>query len=218
MVLDIINQRASIRDFSDKKIPEDEIKQILEAARLSPSWMNVQPWHFICVENEESKKALSTLANGQKQVEKASHLILILADQDAWEKERFQKVLKKRPEMTDERLELIFKTPGLYPKLRGEEMVLTRTIEQCTYAAAYITLQAKSQGIDSCIIGAFGNELTLFNPELYKEIKEKLNIPKNSFIATIIALGYSKEGSKTPQKIRKDFDEVISKEIYGTKF
>ena len=180
--------------------------------------MNVQPWHFISIEKEESKELLSQLANGQKQILQASHLILILGDNNAWEKERFQKVLKKRPDMTDEKLEYIFKTPGLYPKLRGEEMVLVRTIEQCTYAAAYMTLQAKSAGIDSCIIGAFGNELTLFNPELYKEIKQKLQIPENNFIATIIALGYSKDNAKTLTKIRKDFDEVVSKEVYGNKY
>ncbi len=218
MVLDIIKERTSIRDFSDKKIPETDIQEVLEAARLAPSWMNVQPWHFICIENKESKELLSSLANGQKQVAQASHLILILADKNAWEKERFQKILKKRPGMTDERLESIFNNPGLYPKLKGEEMVLVRTIEQCTYAASHITLQAKALGIDSCIIGAFGNELTLFNPELYKEIKEKLNIPENNYIATIIALGYAKDNSTAPVKIRKNFDEVISKEVYGNKY
>ena len=33
MIIDVIKKRSSIRDFSDEKISEDEIKKILEAAR-----------------------------------------------------------------------------------------------------------------------------------------------------------------------------------------
>lgn len=218
MVLDIISQRASIRDFSDKKIPEEHIKEILEAARLAPSWMNVQPWHFISVSNNDTKKLLSTLANGQKQIIEASHAILVVADMTDWNQNRFSKILKMREEMTDEKLDYIFNTPGLYPKLRGEEMLLVRTVEQCAYATGYITLQAKALGIDSCIIGAFGNELTNFNPEISKEVKEKLNLSENKFITTIIALGYKKETAKSPNKIRKEFNEIVSKETYGNKY
>lgn len=218
MVLDIISQRSSVRDFSDKKIPEKDIKEILEAARLAPSWMNVQPWHFISVTNKENKALIASLANGQKQINEASHLILVLADTSAWDKDRFSKILKMREGMTDDRLEYIFDTPGLYPKLRGEEMLLLRTIEQTTYATSYMTLQAKALGIDSCIIGAFGNELTTFNPELSKEVKEKLNIPQNNYVVGILALGYKKATAKTPNKIRKDFNEIVSKETYGNKY
>ncbi len=218
MLLDIIKQRSSVRNFSEKTISGDEIKEILEAARLAPSWMNVQPWHFIAVTDPQTKSDLSNLANGQKQVAQASHVILIIADLNAWNKDRFSKILKMREGMTEERLEYIFNNSGLYPKLRGEDMVVTRTIEQCTYAIDHIILQSKHLGIDSCIIGAFGNELTLFNPELYKEIKEKLELPENNFIAAMVALGYKKQDTTVPSKIRKDFDEVISKEVYGNKF
>lgn len=218
MVLDIISQRASIRDFSDKQIPEEDIKEILEAARLAPSWMNVQPWHFISVTNKESKELIASLANGQKQINEASHIILVLADTSAWNKDKFSKILKMRNGMTEDRLEYIFDTPGLYPKLRGEEMLLLRTIEQTTYATGYMTLQAKALGIDSCIIGAFGNELTTFNPEISIKAKEKLNIPENNYIVAILALGYKKENAKVPNKIRKDFNEIVSKETYNEKY
>lgn len=218
MVLDIISQRASVRDFSDKKIIEEDIKEILEAGRLAPSWMNVQPWHFISISEKENKNLISSLANNQKQVKESSHLILLLADTGAWDKNEFSKILKMREGMTEERLESIFSNPGLYPKLRGEEMILLRTIEQCTYAMAYMTLQAKALGIDSCIIGAFGNELTNFNPEISKEVKEKLNIPQNNYIVGILALGYKKETANIPNKIRKDFNEVVSKENYNEKY
>ena len=45
--------RQCVRQYSDKKISNEEIEEILEAGRLAPSWMNVQPWKFIVVEDEE---------------------------------------------------------------------------------------------------------------------------------------------------------------------
>lgn len=218
MVLDVISQRASIREFSEKKIPESDIIEILEAGRLAPSWMNVQPWHFISVSEKENKDLIATLANNQKQINEASHIILVIADMEAWNKDRFSKILKMREGMTDDRIEFIFNTPGLYPKLGGKEMLLLRTMEQCTYAMAYMTLQAKALNIDSSIIGAFGNELTEFNPELSEEVKTKLEIPQGNYIVGILALGYKKETTKVPNKLRKDFNEVVSKERYNNKY
>jgi len=47
-----IVERRSIRRFTDYYVSDDEIKQILEAARMAPSWANVQPWEFIVVRDK----------------------------------------------------------------------------------------------------------------------------------------------------------------------
>lgn len=44
-----IVERRSIRRFTDYHVTDEEIVQILEAARMAPSWANVQPWEFIVV-------------------------------------------------------------------------------------------------------------------------------------------------------------------------
>ena len=46
MLLDIINQRSSVRKYSDNEPSIDDIKYVLEAGRLAPSWVNVQPDSF----------------------------------------------------------------------------------------------------------------------------------------------------------------------------
>ena len=78
-------------------------------------------------------------------------------------------------------------------------------------------LEAESLGIKSCIIGALGNEITGVEPEIYKEVKAKLGLDENRIISTIITLGYETEQSET-NKIRKDFDTVVSLEKLGDKF
>jgi len=46
-LLQKILQRRSVRSFQDKDIPEDYFAAILEAARLAPSAVNLQPWSFV---------------------------------------------------------------------------------------------------------------------------------------------------------------------------
>jgi nitroreductase len=40
-------------------VPKETLEKLLEAARLSPSSKNIQPWHFIVVTDTEKRKALS---------------------------------------------------------------------------------------------------------------------------------------------------------------
>jgi len=47
--MDVVRKRRSIRRFKPDPVPEKEIKYILEAARLAPSWANTQCWHFVVV-------------------------------------------------------------------------------------------------------------------------------------------------------------------------
>lgn len=47
MLHELIEKRYSTRAFSDKKIDEEKIIALFEAARWSPSSMNEQPWRFI---------------------------------------------------------------------------------------------------------------------------------------------------------------------------
>jgi nitroreductase len=54
-----IQERKSIRAYQDKPIPREKIEKILEAGRLAPSAVNLEPWHFITVTGAEKRKALS---------------------------------------------------------------------------------------------------------------------------------------------------------------
>lgn len=40
----VLNGRASVRGFLDRAVPDDVIASIAEAAQLTPSWCNTQPW------------------------------------------------------------------------------------------------------------------------------------------------------------------------------
>jgi nitroreductase len=58
-VFEAIQKRKSIRAYETTPVPEETVKKILEAARLAPSAINFQPWHFIVVTGSERRKDLS---------------------------------------------------------------------------------------------------------------------------------------------------------------
>ena len=58
-LVNIIFERRSIRRYRKDPVPEDVLRNILEAGRLAPSADNAQPWHFIVVTDSKSKEALS---------------------------------------------------------------------------------------------------------------------------------------------------------------
>ena len=166
MLLDLIKNRKSVREYTEQIISREDLTKILEAGYYAPSWMNVQPWKFIVVENQETKDLLCELSSNQPHVKNAAALIVCVADKNGWSKEEFGAVLAARG-IGEQGREKIFNIPMFYPVLLGEDKVLMRTVEQVTYAVSYMMLEAKDLGIDSCIIGALQNSATVIkNPEL----------------------------------------------------
>ena len=208
MLLDLIKNRKSVREYTEQKISKEDLTKILEAGYYAPSWMNSQPWKFIAVENQQTKDLLCELSGHQPHVKNAAALIVCVADKNGWSKEVFGEVLASRG-IGEEGREKIFAIPMFYPPLLGKDKVLMRSVEQVTYAVSYMMLTAKELGIDSCIIGAIQNEATVIkNPELVQKVNETLNLSKEDVIITIITLGYAKEETPTVKQ-RKDFNKIV---------
>ncbi|MEP7170597.1 MAG: nitroreductase family protein [Bacteroidota bacterium] len=65
-----MNTRRTVRDFSDKQIPENIIEKIILTASTAPSGAHKQPWTFCVVKNPEIKKQIRQAA---EQEEKESY-------------------------------------------------------------------------------------------------------------------------------------------------
>ena len=212
---------ASIRRYEPRPIPNDVLKRILDAARRAPSWANVQPWHFIAVKDKAMKSKLRQLAVGQRFIESADAVIVCCGDRSAWSKEQRIRQMKALSEalgqsFDEDRIKRSLDDPAYNPLLRGEDVLVARLYEQLSLAIAFMILQAKHEGVGSCIIGAFANEVTAINRELYTEVCSSLGIPKDAMILTLVTLGYPAEDPKP--RPRKAFDEVVSLERYKNPF
>jgi len=67
-----IRTRRSIRRYKRKDIPENVLKEILEAARLAPTAANRQAWEMIVVKDPRLKAELVPICKNQKFVEDCS--------------------------------------------------------------------------------------------------------------------------------------------------
>ena len=124
-VLEIITNRRSIRTYKKQELTQATIEKLLEAARWAPSAGNVQPWEFVVVGSQEMKQQLSAAAYGQKDIEEASIVLVVCADE-------------KRAEDSY--------------GLRGKTLYC---IQDTAAAIQNILLEAHSLGLGSCWIGAF---------------------------------------------------------------
>lgn len=78
-----IFKRRSVRRFTEDAVTDEELKQIFESVRWSPSWANTQVWEFIVVRDRELiEKVTGTYADKNPATKcslSASALIVICA-------------------------------------------------------------------------------------------------------------------------------------------
>jgi nitroreductase len=73
----------AVREFDDRELPEDVARRIVEAAYLSASASNVQPWHFILVRDRALLRKLGSLVRTGPYIANAAAAVIV-----AYEKEK----------------------------------------------------------------------------------------------------------------------------------
>lgn len=63
-MLSAIQNRRSIRRFSDRPVPRELVEEVLLAGTQAPSSKNRQPWRFIVAAGEEKERLLTAMARG----------------------------------------------------------------------------------------------------------------------------------------------------------
>ena len=124
-VLEAIKERRSVRAFTDNKVSDEDIKQLLEAARWAPSAGNTQPLELVIVKAAVTKQKLSEAALNQSLIQQASIVIVVCAD--------------------------VTRSSRGYG-IRGE---LLYSIQDTAAATENILLAAQELGLTTCWIGAF---------------------------------------------------------------
>lgn len=156
-----------LKRFATKKfdpmnqISDEDLAYILEAARLSCSSANTQPWFITVVTNQELRSKLRDASFGQSQVTDASHLLVLSSMKDPMVR------IKKTAS-------LIEGTAGSQAAEGYKKMVtgwIPATPEgvfgwlkpQVYLALQAMILAAAEKGIDSCPMEGF-------NPQVYAEL------------------------------------------------
>lgn len=62
----LMKRRRSIRNFSDRAVPREIIESCLLTAGTAPNGANLQPWHFVVVEDPEVKRKIRLAAEEEE--------------------------------------------------------------------------------------------------------------------------------------------------------
>ncbi len=206
-VSEVIKRRRSIRRFKPDPIPDEKIKLLLESARLAPSGTNTQPWRFIVVKDDNTKKKLRKASHNQRHIKNAPVIIVCCADLNAF---------KEFPERVDELIE-----SGALPERTREVFIpylkrgmSTATRDTLMVAAAanvaiaieHIVLQAVEIGLGTCWVRWYQDD----------NVKEILDIPDHVEVMALLPVGIPDEDPVS--RPRLNLDEIVYKEKYGEKF
>jgi len=78
----IINQRRSVKHFTDKKVSKECLESLVKAGMSAPSVFNLQSWMFIIVNDREILNELGTKVSGLEVLSKSQSAILVCGDMD----------------------------------------------------------------------------------------------------------------------------------------
>ncbi|MBP1763344.1 MAG: nox [Firmicutes bacterium] len=111
--LDFIYNRRSIRQFTDEKIPTENLREIIKAATMAPSGKNSQTWHFVVVTNPAKIAELAEIV-----VRKIHQMATFYAEKEQGQKfinyaTRYHTVFRNAPV-------IILVYAGPYPSLASE--------------------------------------------------------------------------------------------------
>ena len=169
--LEIANTRQSCRSYDESRpVEQEKLDAVLEAVRLAPSACNGQPYHLTVCRGETAKDvADATMGMGMNKFAAQAPVLIVISEAP------------------------YVKSAALGAKLKGIDY---RSID-IGIAAAYLTAEATTQGLGTCILGWLDD----------KKIREICGL--NSSVQLVITLGYAKADDKLRTKKRKELSELV---------
>jgi len=82
-VFDAVRTMVAVREYSQKPVANDVVTRIVEAAHLTASSMNKQPWHFVVVRDRARLQELGRLAKTGSYVSGAAFAVIVAAEKDS---------------------------------------------------------------------------------------------------------------------------------------
>ena len=174
-----------------KKIPQEQFERLIEILRLTPSSLNIQPWHFFIADQNREKQRIAKALVGKyaynaPKVLDSSHTIVFCTQADISEQHlanllqqddlsgRFKDAQAKQ-DQNDGR-------NGYISYYRNEKGDIQRWAENQTFIAlGQMLLAAGIEGIDATPIGGFDEAI----------LTEELGLTEKNLIPSVImTLGY----------------------------
>jgi nitroreductase len=203
----VVEKRRAVNFFdSEKPVPDELIKELVEMASKVPSSFNLQPWSILVLKDNDEKMKLRKLAWDQPKVSEAPVVFIVLADRDGWREghplveKNFNEMIKAGSMTKDQHDWFINACKGLYGETEEKQQAFA--CKNTGFFAMALMFAAKYLGLDSHPMDGFDHD----------GVRKEFKIPENYWIPLLLAVGYFDEQKKLhPPKWRKTFEEIVVK-------
>ena len=183
---EILKSRRSIRDYQNKPVSIEIIKEIIKDSTLAPSAGNEQPWKYIIVDNKEVLKRMSD--DSKKNL--VAHI----------EKNPDSPLKKYETNLCSPDFNVFYNAPCLV-FIVGQKQLRSLYVD-CTLAACYFMFCASARGLGTCWIG-LGTSIQ--DPDLLNLI----GMPEDHKIVAPIILGYPKSIPSAPERMEPQILNIL---------
>ncbi len=171
----LLLERASLRSYTDEKIPDDVLRLILDAGNHAATGGNLQPYSIIKIEAEETRKWLAERCEQGFIAAAPVNLIFCI---DMHRNKRWAEL-----EVAPYTAQHSFRHFWI-------------AFQDTVIAAQNICTAADAMGLGSVYIGTI--------IEFLPELKERLKLPDGVFPVVLLCLGYPKNPSEPRKKLGVD--------------
>ena len=203
-----IQERRSIRKYTDQDVSKEDIIDIIDCARYAPSSTNSQTWEFIVISNKEkildianlTKDEMLKIASNAEQIGLVNEANMLVRSFS-----HFATAFTNAPILIISLItpynskfrEKMFDPLGAIDNVIWEK----EAIKSNSLACQNIMLAAHAKGLATC---PFTGPILLAEERL----REYLGLASNRQINMLISLGYSAQTPKPP--IRKDIEDILT--------
>ncbi|MCD8423037.1 NAD(P)H-dependent oxidoreductase [Tenacibaculum finnmarkense] len=205
-LLDKLKWRYAAKAMNGKKVSEEKVARILEAARLAPTSSGLQPFEIFVIKNQEIKEQIKPIAWNQSVITDCSHL-LVFAAWDTYTEDRINHMFDLTNEIRG------FKNEGWenyrqmllssYPQKDSEEN-FNHAAKQAYIAFSQAITAAAYEQVDATPVEGF-------DPTAVDKI---LNLREKGLrSAVLLPIGYRAEDKDwlvNLVKVRKPMDELVT--------
>lgn len=186
------DKRRTVREYSDKKIPQEVIDNILKAASTAPSGANKQPWTFCVVTDPEIKKQIRIEAEKEEKISYEGRM------SDEWLEDL-------EPLGTDWHKPFLEIAPALIIVFKRSYETIDGVKKQNYYVTESVGLAC---GFLLAAIHNAGLASLTHTPSPMAFLSKVLKRPENEKPFLLIPIGYPADDAKVPDITRKFLDQI----------
>lgn len=193
-VLECIAARASVRDFDDRPLNDEDERSILAAALRAPTAGNMMLYTILKVKNPETRRKLSVTCDNQPFIARAPLSLVFLADFTRWTALYDAACVPTLARAGGKAWE----GPSM-----GDFLLCCC---DAMAAAQNAVVAAQSLGVGSCYVGDI--------MERYEIHRDLFNLPPQAFPVAMLCLGYPAGGAMPRPRSRFDEKYIVHDETY----